>query len=140
MEEHLRAPQFFFRQLARLIEAIETHVRLEHRNENGVKERAFAERGARKGNAAMRALLDAERGPACLDYLAAMFWRLDGMRVFDMNGTPHRFTPGFIEDGARLFGWSLSTMEAEAIVMLDTARVNAEHTARENAKPKKARR
>lgn len=125
MEEDLLAPKFFLRQLALLIEAVTTRARLESRNENGVKERSFVRKRAAKGDADARALLATERGPACLDYLAAIFWRLDGMRVFDMNGTPHRFTPGFIREGADLFGWNLTELDIEGLVRLDVARLNA---------------
>lgn len=107
-----------------MIESVKANARLEKRNENGVKERAFVERAAQKGNAEMLAFLElADNPPDCLAYLWERFWRLDGMREVDMNG-PHRLTPSLIADAARLFGWVVTPLDAEALVMMDIARLN----------------
>lgn len=60
--------------------------------------------------------------PPALDYLYARFLRLAGMREYDMNG-PRRLTPLQILGGCELFGWTLTPLEAEAIVALDVAQL-----------------
>jgi hypothetical protein len=80
------------------------------------------EKRAQKGDARAIAMLRAASDvPECLEYLYRRFRRLDGMRRIDgMNGK-QRLTPSEILDGAELFGWSLSPLEAEGIVQLDLA-------------------
>lgn len=53
-----------------------------------------------------------------MEFLLHMARRLDEMRDWTEHG-PKRFTPTHIRDGAALFGWALTPMEAEAIVLID---------------------
>ena len=105
-----------------MIEIVKLNARLDQLDENGQTARAFVEKRARKGDARSIAMLRAASDvPACLEYLHRRFLRLHGMRRIDgMNGK-QRLSPSEILDGAELFGWSLSPLEADAIVAMDIA-------------------
>ncbi len=79
------------------------------------------ENRARKGDAKSIATLEAAAAiPEPLEYLADVFWRLDGLRESDMNG-PKRLTVDQIRGAVEMFGWALTPLDVEGLVMLDIA-------------------